>query len=101
MYDLYFVFWKIQLNIRRIVNHIKEHYDKLEYFINALEKNGEGSIIDIETIELFSVKKYLIFLILLFLKLYLEKNTFIQFFGFSKIYINSKKNESGYKIGLD
>ena len=59
------------------INQNKEYYQTIEYFIKALEKNGEENKIDIlykETIELYSKKKGFTFLIVLFIKIYHKKD---------------------------
>ena len=53
------------------------NYKKLDYFIKALEKNGEKNIIDDlykETIRLYEKKKSFVLLIILFLKIYKKKD---------------------------
>ena len=78
VYDVIVEIGKKIIDVRRKINQNNiEYYEKMEYFIEALKKEGEESKIDElykETIELYSKKKGFTFLIELFLKIYQKKN---------------------------
>ncbi len=78
VYDVVVEMGKKIIDVRRKINQNNiEYNDKMEYFMEALKKNGEESKIDElykETIELYSKKKGFNFLIELFLKIYQKKN---------------------------
>ena len=66
IYDVILEVGKKMIEIRRKINHNKEYYKTIEFFIKALKKNGEENLIDIlykETIELYSMKEGFIFMI--------------------------------------
>ena len=76
VYDVILEVGKKMIDIRRKINQNKEYYKTIDFFIKALEKNGEEGIIDIlykETIELYSKKEGFTFMIELFLKIYQKK----------------------------
>jgi hypothetical protein len=97
IYDVSLEVGKRIIDIRRKINQNKEYYETIEFFIKALEKNGEESLIDElykETIKLYENKKGFAFLIVLFLKIYQKKdlcNQLIQIF--KKMNENPKDNE--------
>jgi len=97
IYDVILEVGKKMIEIRRKINHNKEYYKTIEFFIKALKKNGEENLIDIlykETIELYSMKEGFTFMIELFLKIYQKKNLCIQLLqAFKKINQNSKDME--------
>ena len=97
VYDVTLEVGKKMIDIRRKINQNKEYYETIDFFIKALEKNGEESIIDIlykETIELYSVKEGFTFMIELFLKIYQKKDLCIQLLEiFKKINQNPKDME--------
>jgi hypothetical protein len=97
VYDVTLEVGKKMIDIRRKINQNKEYYEIIDFFIKALEKNGEESIIDIlykETIELYSMKEGFTFMIELFLKIYQKKNLCIQLLQiFKKINQNPKDIE--------
>ena len=84
--------------MRRKVPQNKEYYEVLEFFVKALEKNGEETtMIDIlykESIELYSKKKGFTLMIELFLKSY-EKEMLCPDLmkAFKKFNENPKDNE--------
>ena len=85
------------LDLRKKINQNKEYYEIIEYFIKALENNGEESLIDSlykETIVLYKKKKGFAFLILLFLKIYQKKDLCIELLTiFKELNENPKENE--------
>ena len=85
------------LGIRKKIEQNKEYYEKIDYFLKALEKIGNDSLIDClykETIELYKKKKGFSFLILLFLKIYKKKDLCIELMKiFKEINENPKENE--------
>ena len=85
------------LDIRKKVQQNVENYEILEYFIKALEKIGNESLIDSlykETIELYKKKKGFAFMILLFLKIYKKKDLCKELLKiFKEISENPKENE--------
>ena len=97
IYDVSLEVGKKIIDIRRKVNQNKEYYETIEYFIKALEKNGEEKNIDElykETIELYSKKKGFTFMIILFLKIYQKKDLCPELLKiFKKINENPKDNE--------
>ena len=97
IYDVSLEVGKKIIVIRRKINQSKEYYQTIEYFIKALEKNGEENIIDElykETIELYSKKKGFTFLIVLFIKIYQKKDLCPELLKiFKKINENPKDNE--------
>jgi len=77
VYDVILEVGKKMIDIRRKINQNKEYYKIIDFFIKALEKNGEENIINVlykETIELYSMKEGFTFMIELFLKIYQKKN---------------------------
>ena len=77
VYDVILEVGKKMIDIRRKINQNKEYYKIIDFFIKALEKNGEENIINVlykETIELYSMKEGFNFMIELFLKIYQKKN---------------------------
>ena len=85
------------LGIRKKIEQNKEYYEKIDYFLKALEKIGNDSLIDLlykETIEIYKKKKGFSFLILLFLKIYKKKDLCIELMKiFKEINENPKENE--------
>ena len=76
VYDVNLDFGKKIIDIRRKISQSKEYQEKMEIFIEALNKNKETQMIKElykDTIELYSKKKIFSFLIPLFLKLYEEE----------------------------
>ena len=76
IYDVNLEVRKRIINIRRKISQNKEYYEKFEYFIKALKEIGEENIIDDlykDTINLYKNKKGFSFLIILFLKIYQNK----------------------------
>ena len=97
VYDVILEVGKKMIDIRRKINQNKEYYKTIDFFIKALEKNGEEGIIDIlykETIELYSKKEGFTFMIELFLKIYQKKNLCIQLLQIFKK-INQNPKETG------
>ena len=81
VYDVSLEVGKRIIDIRRKINQNKEYYETIDFFIKALEENGEQRIIDVlfkETIKLYSMKKGFAFMIVLFLKIYQKKDLCIQ-----------------------
>jgi hypothetical protein len=97
IYDVNLEVGKRILEIRRKINQNKEYYQTIEYFIKALEKNGEEKMIDElykETIDIYAKKKGFTFMIILFLKIYQKKNLCPELLKiFKKINENPKDNE--------
>ena len=97
VYDVILEVGKKMIDIRRKINQNKEYYKIIDFFIKALEKNGEVNIINVlykETIELYSMKEGFTFMIELFLKIYQKKNLCIQLLQiFKKVNENPKDNE--------
>jgi len=85
------------IDIRKKIEQNKEYYEKIDYFLKALEKIGNDSLIDClykETIEIYKKKKGFSFLILLFLKIYKKKDLCIELMKiFKEINENPKENE--------
>ena len=85
------------IDIGKKIEQNKEYYEKIDYFLKALEKIGNDSLIDClykETIELYKKKKGFSFLILLFLKIYKKKDLCIELMKiFKEINENPKENE--------
>ena len=88
---------KFLSNIRRVINQNRGNYEKIEFFIKALEKNSEESIIDDlykETIKLYKNEKGFAFLIVLFLKIYKKKDLCSELLKiFKKMNENQRENE--------
>jgi hypothetical protein len=89
--------WKSILDIRKTLPQNEEYYEIIEYFVKALEKIGNESLIDFlykETIALYKKKKGFSFLILLFLKIYKKKDLCKELLeNFKEINENPKENE--------
>jgi hypothetical protein len=97
IYDVNLDFGKKIIDIRRKISQTKEYQEKMDVFIKALEKNNEAQMIKElykDTIELYSKKKIFSFLIVLFLKVYEDKDL-------CKELLNSfrKMNEDPKNIG--
>ena len=97
IYNINLEVGKSILDYRKKINQNKEYYEIIEYFIKALEKNGEENLIDSlykETIVLYKKKKGFAFLILLFLKIYQKKDLCIELLTiFKELNENPKENE--------
>ena len=97
IYDVSLEVGKRIIDIRRKINQNKDYYETIEFYIKALEKNGEESLIDDlykETIKLYENKKGFSFLIVLFLKIYQKKDLCSQLLQiFKKMNENPKDNE--------
>ena len=88
---------KAIIDIRNKEEQKKECYSVIEYFLKALEKNGEENLIDSlysETIELYKKRKGFAFFIILFLKIYKKKDLCNQLLKiFREINENPNENE--------
>ena len=77
IYDVKLEYGKRNIPFRNNIPQNKEYYETIEFFIKALERNGEEKMIDSlfkETIELYSKTKGFAFMIELFLKIYQKKD---------------------------
>ena len=97
IYDVKLEYGKRNIPFRNNIPQNKEYYETIEFFIKALERNGEEKMIDSlfkETIELYSKTKGFAFMIELFLKIYQKKDLCPELMKiFKKFNQNPKDNE--------